>query len=221
VDNGIVEFSGSAHELRRAASSHGHTEDVHVREVLGILRRARFLIVSCTIIIVAVTVYFTRRATPIYEATASIRVDEKQPSLPALDALQGIASTNEVTTEMAELGSRSVIEEVTEALALRVEVVRPERTSRREILARNPLAEGDRLDGERLGILGPLRERSARCRDRRRVEVQDLVSPSRESPAQLDLKGMPCVVVDDDAHRCSSRQARDQAREGTRATTWS
>ena len=136
MDNGIVEFSGSAHELRRAASSHGHTEDVHVREVLGILRRARFLIVSCTIIIVAVTVYFTRRATPIYEATASIRVDEKQPSLPALDALQGIASTNEVTTEMAELGSRSVIEEVTEALALRVEVVRPERTSRREILAR-------------------------------------------------------------------------------------
>ena len=136
MDNGALEYSVSAHDLRRSANSHEQAaEDRHVRDVLGILRRSRLLILSCTAIIVAVTIFFTRRVTPIYEATTSIRIDERQPSLPALDALQGFASTNEVTTEMAELGSRSVAEEVTEALALRLEVVEPERTLRREILA--------------------------------------------------------------------------------------
>ena len=136
MGNGIVEYSVSAHDLRRSVAGHEATEDTHVRDVLGILQRSRLLILSCTAIIVIVTIVFTRRATPIYEATTSIRVDERQPTLPALDALQGFASTNEVTTEMAELGSRTVAEEVTEALALRLEVVRPERISRREIVAR-------------------------------------------------------------------------------------
>lgn len=135
MDNVALEYSVSTHDLRRSASGREHAEETHVRDVLGILRRSRLLILGCTAIIVAVTVFFTRQVTPIYEATTSIRVDERQPSLPALDALQGFASTNEVTTEMAELGSRSVAEEVTEALALRLDVVRPERASRRAIVA--------------------------------------------------------------------------------------
>lgn len=158
MDAGITRYSEVSPDLRDPALGRPHDiTEPRERDVLGVLRRNRLLILGCTAVVVAVAVFFTQRLTPTYEATASIRVDEKQPSLPALDALQGIASANEVTTEMAELGSRSVAEDVTDALALRVRVLQPERSRRRALFAQ--LTAGRTADS---GIYDLTRQRDGR-----------------------------------------------------------
>ncbi|HEX6536110.1 MAG TPA: polysaccharide biosynthesis tyrosine autokinase [Gemmatimonadaceae bacterium] len=135
MDRDLARYSDFPDDRQPVAERASDVDEVRVRDVLGVLRRHKVMIAACTILVSTVTVIITQRVTPTYEASVSIRVDEKQPSLPALDALQGIASANEVTTEMAELGSRSVAEEVTDALALRVRVLQPERIRRSEIFA--------------------------------------------------------------------------------------
>lgn len=135
MDRDLARFSEFPDDRQSLAERASEVDDARLRDVLAVLRRHRVMIAACTVLVTFVTVIVTQRVTPTYEASVSIRVDEKQPSLPALDALQGIASANEVTTEMAELGSRSVAEEVTEALALRVQVLQPERSRRSAIFA--------------------------------------------------------------------------------------
>jgi capsular exopolysaccharide synthesis family protein len=135
VDSGITRYSESVGRGRLSAGGHDRGEDTQFREILGVLRRHLLLIAACTALVLLVTIVATDRMTPVYEATASIRVDERQPTLPALDALQGIASANEISTEMAELESRTLAEEVTEALALRVHILTPGRGRRSDIFA--------------------------------------------------------------------------------------
>jgi capsular exopolysaccharide synthesis family protein len=136
MDNDLARYIEPVGDLRRSAERHERSaEDARPREFLGVLRRHRLLLLACTVLVPLVTYFITRRLTPVYEASASIRVDLKQPSLPVLDALQGLAAGNEVATEMAELQSRMLMEEVVVALALRLNVVHPERSQRDKIFA--------------------------------------------------------------------------------------
>lgn len=107
-----------------------------LHDVAGILRRHLMLVLGCTAVVVMVALVVSSRMAPVYEATASVRVDARQPSLPALDALQGIANANanELTTEIGELESATLASAVADSLSLRVVVTSPDRAPRSRLV---------------------------------------------------------------------------------------
>ncbi|HEV7994196.1 MAG TPA: polysaccharide biosynthesis tyrosine autokinase [Gemmatimonadaceae bacterium] len=104
------------------------------RDIPRMLRRNIWLIIGSGIVAMGAAAVVTLRQTPVYEASASIRIDEKQSGLPALDILQTL-SGSEVSTERQMLASRSVAEDVADSLALQVRLVRPVAVSRGALLA--------------------------------------------------------------------------------------
>ena len=53
------------------------TPGVPITDLWGMLSRNRWLILLCTVAVTAGAALFTARATPIYVASASLRLDEK------------------------------------------------------------------------------------------------------------------------------------------------
>ena len=116
-------------------SPNGHVEDeIDLREVWNILLRNRGLITLCLFATVVVAVAWTLLATPVYEASTSIRIDQGQTNLPVLDVLQTISTGSEVDTEMEVLRSRTLAELVVDSLGLQLTVRKPKRIARKEIL---------------------------------------------------------------------------------------
>src|SRR5918911_2995624 len=111
------------------------TEDeVHLRDVWNFWRRNRLPILGCLVLALAASALYVWRATPIYEASTSIRIDEEQSELPVLDALKTLSTGSEVSTEIEVLRSRTLAEDVVDSLGLQVVVTDPKRTSRQDIL---------------------------------------------------------------------------------------
>jgi polysaccharide biosynthesis transport protein len=81
----------------------------------------------------ALAVLYLRLAIPRYEATATVRIDARQNTLPTIYAEQ--SARDEVFTEIEVLRSRTMAADVVDGLALTVEMVQPERVSRRDIFA--------------------------------------------------------------------------------------
>ena len=95
------------------------------RAIWGVLHRNLALIGGCVVIAISAAAMTSMRQTPVYEASTTLRIDEKQSGVPALDILQELASGSEVSTEQEVLASRSVAEDVVDSLALQFTVVRP------------------------------------------------------------------------------------------------
>src|SRR5919199_1328414 len=110
-------------------------DEVHLRDVWNFWRRNRLPIVGCLALSLAASALYIWRATPIYEASTSIRIDEEQSELPVLDALKTLSTGSEVSTEIEVLRSRTLAEDVVDSLGLQVAVAEPERTPRRDVLA--------------------------------------------------------------------------------------
>src|SRR5919202_4325128 len=112
------------------------TEDeVHLRDVWNFSRRNRLPILGCLALALAASALYLWRATPVYEASTSIRIDEDQSELPILDALKTLSTGSEVSTEIEVLRSRTLAEDVVDSLGLQVTVTEPKRTPRRDILS--------------------------------------------------------------------------------------
>lgn len=144
----------------------GHPDDeIDLREVWNILRRNRGLIAFCLVATVAVAVAWTLLATPIYEASTSIRIDEGQTNLPVLDILRTMSTRSEVDTEMEVLRSRTLAELVVDSLGLQLTVRKPKRIARKEI-----------LDYVRVSRYAPEGEYVLRRNDDGRFTVRDVVN---------------------------------------------
>jgi len=143
-----------------------HSDDeIDLREVWNILSRNRGLIASCLFATAAVAVAWTLLATPIYEASTSIRIDEGQTNLPVLDILRTMSTRSEVDTEMEVLRSRTLAELVVDSLGLQLTVRKPKRIARKEI-----------LDYVRVSRYAPEGEYVLRRNDDGRFTVRDVVN---------------------------------------------
>jgi polysaccharide biosynthesis transport protein len=104
--------------------------------LLPILRRHSLLIASCPLVLGGATAYFTARATPQYEASASVRIEdpEAEPRLEHLPISTSPTPT-ELPTELEVLGSRALAEAIVDSLGLQVQLQAPVGLARRRVFS--------------------------------------------------------------------------------------
>jgi tyrosine-protein kinase Etk/Wzc len=106
----------------------------HLRQLLNFVLRNRALVLGIPLVVLAATIVFVLRATPVYEASAWIRVDEQRSNLPVLDALSTLSSGDQIQTEMAVLRRRPLAEDVVDSLGLQLVVRSPRRVPRERLM---------------------------------------------------------------------------------------
>jgi tyrosine-protein kinase Etk/Wzc len=121
----------------RPAGKQDDTEArLNLREVWRASRRHRWLSIGVPVALLASTAFFLWWTAPVYESSTTIRVDQDRSGVAIIEALRNLSSGSKITTEMEELRSRSLTEEVVDSLALDVQVVRPRKVSRATLFAR-------------------------------------------------------------------------------------
>jgi succinoglycan biosynthesis transport protein ExoP len=113
----------------------------------AIIRRHAVLVVASAIAATIAASMITARTTPVYEATASVRIDERPSQPSALEGI-GIAGSNVLATELEMLRSRQLVKEVADSLSLRLGVQQPRFASRDSIFSRIRIAP-DAVPGPR------------------------------------------------------------------------
>lgn len=110
--------------------------EVDLRRAWATVARSAWLILACVLLSIAIGVVAVRRMQPVYQATASIRMDARGASGPAA-LLFGITSdnTNLMATASEVITSRSLASEVVDSLGLRLVVDEPTRTARSAVVA--------------------------------------------------------------------------------------
>ncbi len=107
---------------------------LEIREIWNTVRRHQWLALGVFVFIVALIGGYTLTTTPIYEASASIRIDERQSMLKELNFLAGGMRGSELSTEMEVLKSRSLATSVVDSLGLQVVLEKPLRIRRSTII---------------------------------------------------------------------------------------
>ena len=97
----------------------------------GLLWRHRWLILVSILVFVGGGLLYVRVATPLYEASASLRIEAKEPNR---EEIWAITQGTTVSTDLEVLGSRSLVEDAARALSLQVRLVEPRRVSRSAVL---------------------------------------------------------------------------------------
>jgi tyrosine-protein kinase Etk/Wzc len=110
-------------------------KDLYVGDLIAHLRRHWPIAGSVVVASLIIGWALSAIQRPTYRATASLRIDEKQPSLPVLNALAVPRVQGELETEMAVLHSRSLGEEVVDSLALQAVLLEPRRAARRDLFS--------------------------------------------------------------------------------------
>jgi tyrosine-protein kinase Etk/Wzc len=92
------------------------------------------LILICVVLTAAAAAFYTSRQVPMFDASASIRVQDREPNLP--DIYRSIASGGhgELETEMGVLGSRALKEDAAATLGLQLYLADPGRVARATLL---------------------------------------------------------------------------------------
>jgi len=106
----------------------------HLRELLNFTLRNRALVLGLPVVVLAATLVFLYLATPVYDASAWVRVDEQRSNLPVIDALQNLSSGDQIHTEMAVLRRRPLAAEVVDSLGLQLVVASPNRVPRDRLM---------------------------------------------------------------------------------------
>jgi capsular exopolysaccharide synthesis family protein len=118
--------------IARALAQPAHGEqEVRPREVWAAIRRNRWLILVCTAGAMAVAAFLTSRATPVYQASATLKVEVREPNLPGI--FRSLPDGSELGTEAQVLESRTLAESAATALALQFRLVEPRGVSRDEL----------------------------------------------------------------------------------------
>lgn len=111
-------------------------EGIDLRMVWAILRRHWYIIVACVALAGVAGWFVTDRMTPVYEANASLRINEQEAAVPGLEVLKDLRGQgSEVNTEMQVLRSRSLAQLVADRLQLRLGVEEPRRAARSGLVA--------------------------------------------------------------------------------------
>lgn len=97
------------------------------------VRRQIWWVAGTASLVTGFTVIFTLRQHPVYEAQATLRVEEKRPQGSTPDLLAATQTRSTIETETEIIRSRSVAEDVVDSLALQIAVLEP-RNTRREAL---------------------------------------------------------------------------------------
>jgi capsular exopolysaccharide synthesis family protein len=101
-------------------------QDFSLRQIWGTLTRNRLLVAVCLMVTPILSGALALLVTPVYEATLSVRIDEKRSGLPVLEALNQLSDQGgELNTEMEVLRSRSLAEATVDSLALQVSATTP------------------------------------------------------------------------------------------------
>lgn len=97
--------------------------EIDLSEVVGTLKDHKWKIVGITFVFILLALVYSLVATPIYQATAMVQVEQQVPNLPQLSALSQTlaAASPEATTETNLITSRMVIGEAVDKLNLTVE----------------------------------------------------------------------------------------------------
>lgn len=103
-------------------------DDVDLRALIGTLLDNKWLIGLTTFFFFALAVIYSVFATPIYQSSAIVQVENTVPSLPGLEDLAQTlgTSTSQAVTEIALLTSRTVVGEAIDNLKLEIDS-KPER----------------------------------------------------------------------------------------------
>ncbi|MDB4915648.1 MAG: Chain length determinant protein, partial [Gemmatimonadetes bacterium] len=130
--------------------------EVDLRRAWATIARSAWLILACVLLSIAVGVVAVRRMQPVFQATASIRLDARGSSNPAA-LLYGITSdnTNLMATASEVITSRSLASDVVDSLGLRLVVDEPNRTPRSAILTTVHVDSGARMNSYRLSAGAP------------------------------------------------------------------
>ncbi|MGQ0560344.1 MAG: GumC family protein [Gemmatimonadota bacterium] len=116
--------------------------------------RNRGLVIGVPIALLIATAFFIAWATPVYRGLATARIDRDRSNIAVLDALQELSSGASIYTEIAELRSRSLAEDIADSLNLNLAVTEPRRVSRSALFASveaRPDADSAEYVLERLG----------------------------------------------------------------------
>lgn len=109
--------------------------DAYLRSLWNFIQRNRWLTLGIPVLVVALAGAFLTRATPVYEASTTLRIDEDRSNVPVLDALRTLSSGSQIGTETEVLRSRTIAEAVVDRLDLGVVVRRPRGTPRAEVFS--------------------------------------------------------------------------------------
>ncbi len=114
-----------AAQLSRATRPGTAAEDEGDRreEVWQVFLRNRLLIAGFIVLAILVGGFFAWRSIPMYQATASLRIENKSPDLPGI--FRSLSKGGEVITEIEMLKSRTLAEDATTMLGLQLSVVEP------------------------------------------------------------------------------------------------
>jgi capsular exopolysaccharide synthesis family protein len=165
----------------------------------GTLHRRRWLILGTTLVVMAGSAYATHRLAPVYEATASIRIDERLSTLP-MDPSQ-LSTRSELNTDIEELSSRVLAQAVAESLGVQLALVRPADVPRNELFTNihvTPTAEdsaaaasGARAPSQNPGLFASVMDRFSPSTEnqyrlvRRRNGGFDLTHPGAKTPTVI------------------------------------
>jgi capsular exopolysaccharide synthesis family protein len=111
---------------------------MRLRFIFGVLRRNIWIILGSAAVCVAIAAYLTSGIIPRYSASVSVRIDNRQSELPALDVLRSTTG-NEVNTEMGMLRSRTLAAAVAESLGMQVRVLRPRDARRADVFLQSKI----------------------------------------------------------------------------------
>ena len=95
-----------------------HTEEVHLQDYLNVLFRRRKPAIYTFVTIVALVVLYTFISRPVYEATATLHVQEDKVKGGDMLGDLGLSRDNPIETEIEILKSRTNVEEVVRRLQL-------------------------------------------------------------------------------------------------------
>jgi tyrosine-protein kinase Etk/Wzc len=139
----------------RPAGEPGNGESrLDLGEVFRASKRHRWLSLGVPLALLASTGFFLWWTAPVYESATTIRVDQDRSGVAIIEALRTLSSGSKITTEMEELRSRTLAEEVVDSLALDLRVIRPRKVARSALfdrVATDPLPGDARFTFERVG----------------------------------------------------------------------
>ncbi|NOZ25086.1 MAG: polysaccharide biosynthesis tyrosine autokinase [Nitrospirae bacterium] len=87
--------------------------EIHLYDYIEVLIRKKWIVITCFVVVVLVTGIVTYLATPVYEATTSILIEEAQSGGEALfTELAGLPQTSQIPSQIEIIKSRTIAEEV-------------------------------------------------------------------------------------------------------------
>ncbi len=116
-------------------SLNGRKAEAPLRNLLNFVQRNRALAFGVPVLTLAATAAFVALATPVYDGSVMIRIDQEQSNIPVLDVLKTLATGSKLETEMEVLQSRTLAEDVVADLGLALQVRNPRRTPTSQVFS--------------------------------------------------------------------------------------